>query len=233
MATASDLINIALRTSGILASGETADYSMANDALVKLNHLLESLSNESLVIYQNTQDSLTLDGSTSYTFGVSGTPDINSARPIKIHSAIYRDANSLDYPVDVITQGEYDSIGDKSFASDILTYIYVNATYPNATVYVYPVSTSGTLLINSSKALTSFATLVTSVSLPHGYERMLIYGLASELMIEYGLINPAIEQRYVESKSDLKRTNTNPSTMRVSVPFGRFRGNRHFESDGA
>lgn len=232
MATASDIINNALRTSGILASGETADYSMANDALTKLNHLLESLSNENLVIYQNTQDSLTLDGSQSYTFGLSGSPDINSARPIKVHSAFYRDANSIDYPVDVITQGEYFGIADKTTESDILTYIYVNPTYPNATVYVYPVSTSGTLLINSNKALTAFSGLTASVVLPPGYERMLIYGLASELMIEYGVINPAIEQRYVDSKADLKRTNTNPAVIRVSLPFGANRRSRHFESDG-
>jgi len=233
MATAGDLINIALRTCGALASGETADYSMANDALVKLNHLLESLSNENLIIYQDTYDSIVLDGSQTYTFGTSGTPDINTARPTRIHAAEWRDDNNIDYPVDIITAGEYDVISDKYFQSDILTYIYINQTYPNATIYVYPVSSSGTLLLRSNKPFTAFAGLTTSVSFPPGYERMLIYGLASELMIEYGLANQAIEQRYIESKADLKRTNTNPATMRVSVPFGRNRGNRHFESDGA
>lgn len=233
MATASDIINSALRTAGILASGETSDASMANDALLTLNRFLGSLSNENLLIYEETFDAVNMDGSPSYTFGASGTPDISTARPTRIHAAEWRDGNNIDYPVDIITAGEYDAISDKYFQSDILTYIYVNQTYPNATIYVYPVSSSGTLLLRSNKPFTAFAGLTTSVSLPPGYERMLIYGLASELMIEYGIANQLIEQRYIESKADLKRTNTNPATMRVSVPFGRNRGNRHFESDGA
>lgn len=233
MATAGDLINIALRTCGALASGETADYSMANDALVKLNHLLESLSNESLIIYEDSYNSLTLDGSIAYTFGTSGSTDISSERPTRIHGAIYRTSDVIDYPVDIVTQGEFNAISAKTTTGDIVQYIHVNNNYPNLTIYVYPVSSTGTLVLNSSKPFTAFAGLTTSVSFPPGYERMLIYGLASELMIEYGILNQAIEQRYIESKADLKRTNTNPATMRVSVPFGRNRGTRHFESDGA
>lgn len=232
MATAGDIINRALRTAGILAAGEVADYDTANDALVSLNDLLSSLSNEGLMIYQNTLDTLTLDGAASYTFGTDTTPDINSTRPVKIHSAFYRDTSGIDYPVEVVTLGEFDSIPSKTTTSDIVEWVYVNYTYPNATIHVYPVSSGGTLRINSSKPFTAFAGLTTSVSLPNGYERTLRYGLATELMVEYGLLNPAIAQQYIDAKADLKRTNFRPYVLRTSLPFGRMGRNYRIESDG-
>jgi hypothetical protein len=216
----------------VLAEGETATAPQANDALIALNDLVASLSNESLFIYQNAVDVITLDGASSYTIGESGTPDVTSSRPIKVNSVQYRDTNSLDSFVDVITLGEYNDIAEKTLDSDIVERVYVNATYPNATIYVYPVSSVGTLRVNSSKPIGAFSGLTTTVSLPPGYDRLLRYGLASELMVEYGLVNPVIEQRFIEAKTAIKRTNLKPSVLRTSYPFGRrWRGGR-IESDG-
>lgn len=46
-----DLINGALRTIGVLASGETPDPDTANDALVMLNDMIDMWSNERMMIF--------------------------------------------------------------------------------------------------------------------------------------------------------------------------------------
>lgn len=230
MATALDIITRAMRSIGVLATGEVANDDMANDALTSLNDVLASLGNESLTVYADTVDALTLTGAASYTYGPSG--NINTVRPVSIDSAYYRSTDGTDYPVSLVTAGEWDAIGTKTTASDIPSYVYVNMTYPTATVYVWPVSSSGTLYFRVKKAITAFATLNTSVSLPPGYDRMLRYALAVELMPEYGVQNPQVIQMYIDSKADLKRTNTRPPVVRVSLPFGNGKYSSRIESDG-
>jgi len=227
MATALNIIERALRSIGVLAQGENASAEMANDALVSLNDVLAGAANENLLIYKNTLDTLTLDGSSSYTIGQDGTPDLNTVRPISIHSVFHRGTDGIDCPVDVVTLGEFDSIADKSATGTIVEWVYVDTTYPNLSVYTYPLVSTGTLRINSSKALTAFASLTTTVSLPPGYERYLRYALAVELMPEYGINNPQIYQMFNDARADLKRTNAKPVVLRTSVPFGkRFSYNR-------
>jgi hypothetical protein len=226
MATAHDIINRALRSIGVLASGESASYEIANDALTSLNDVLSGLANESLLIYQNTVDTVTMDGAASYTFGEDGTPDIDSVRPVKIHSMFYRTTDSIDIPVDIVTLGEFDAITDKTETNDIPRWVYVETSYPNMTLHVWPKATEGALRINSSKPLTAFAGLTTAVALPPGYERMLRYALAVELMPEYGIANQQVYQMMMDSKADLKRTNSKPAVLRTSVPFGMRRESR-------
>lgn len=230
MATAINIIERALRSIGVLATGENTSADMANDALVSLNDVIAGMANESLTIYQNTQDVLPMTGASSYTYGLTGA--LNSVRPIRVTSAFYRDSNGLDYPVDVITLEEYNSIGDKAVDTGIPTCIYISTTFPLSTIYVWPQASSGSIYLNTEKALTAFSALTTTVSLPSGYERMLRYALAAELMTEYGIDNGAIMQKSIESKADIKRTNYKPRVMRVSLPFGRRIGTGRIQSDG-
>jgi len=218
MATALNIIERALRSIGVLATGEVASADMANDALVSLNDVIAGMANESLTIYQNTQDVLPLTGAQSYTYGLTGV--LNSVRPIRVDTIFYRDANNNDFPVQIISQEEYNGILKKSTTSSIPAYVYVETSYPLAVLHVYPAVTGGTLYIYAEKPLTAFAALTTTVALPSGYERMLRYALAAEVMTEYGVDNQAIAQKAIESKADLKRTNYKPKVMRVSLPFG-------------
>lgn len=218
MATAIDIIKRALRSIGVIATGENPSAEMSSDALDSLNDVIAGMSNENLAVYVETQDSLTLTGATSYTYGLTG--NINTARPTSIDSAFYRDSSGNDYPLSVITRGEYDAIVDKDETGDYPSCIFVAMTYPLATIYVYPASSTGTIKINARKAVNSYANLTDDIALPAGYERMLRYALAVELMPEYGVNNPQVYQMYIDAKADLKRTNTSPAVMRVSLPFG-------------
>ena len=221
MSTALDIINQSLRLAGVLASGEVADSTMANESLVKLNQLLESLSQENLLIYTETGANITLSGATFYSWGPGDYASLQLTRPMRIKSAWCRDSNGIDTPVDIITADEYARIPDKSLTSDTVEKIWVNPDEEFVAIFTWPVVASGAdLWMLATLPLMTFGTLITQVNMPIGYERLLVYGLAAEIMIEYGNMNPAIEQRFIDIKAGLKRTNTNPAVMRTSIPFG-------------
>lgn len=192
---------------------------MANDALISLNDVLAGLANEGLVSYEEIYDTIPLTGATSYTLGTDGSPSTNSVRPIR-YMSVSNILDSVEYPVEMITANEYGDLPYKSTTGTIVKSVFINTTYPNATIYTYPLVSGGVLNIASQKAITAFAALTTTIALPPGYERMLRYALAVELMPEYGVQNQQVFQMAVESKADLKRTNYKPLVVRVSLPFG-------------
>jgi len=113
-------------------------------------------------------------------------------------------------------------MAEKTATSDIPDCIYINYTYPLATVYVYPVPSTGTLKVSSAKPLTSLATSATVLALPPGYERALRLALAIELMPMYGLANQLIMQMAEKAKRDIQKVNSAnmPKRAALGLPAG-------------
>ena len=219
MATANDIIKRALRTIGVLATGENPSSEMANDALDALNDVLAGLSNENLTIYAENGIDIPITGQTLYTLGPTG--DAVATRPTSIASAYFDDTGGMSHCLGIGDYIQYCAIADKDSTAEIPEKIYFRmGIMPDITMYMHPIPTSGTLKLICRTAIAAFSALTDSVSLPPGYERMLRYALATELMPEYGISNPQVYQTYIDSKADIKRTNTRPALMRVSLPFG-------------
>lgn len=217
MATAQQIINRALTSIGVLASGETATANQSADALVSLNDLLQAWSNDGLLVSGQTIISKAMSGAASYTIGSGG--DINTSRPTEFDN-IYYSLNSVDYPVKIVTLEEYDSIPNKSVTGTIPDIVAFRFGYPLITMYIYPQPSSGTLYLETFKPLTEFASLATSASFPVGYERALRLNLAVELMPEYGIDNPTLVGMALEAKNALKRTNYRAVKLKNDVPTG-------------
>lgn len=206
MATARELISSSLRLMGVLASGETAEAAQASDGLAALNMLLSAWSVERLNAFAITSDSLVLTiGTGTYTMGSAGT--FNTARPIRLISAYVRDGQ-IDHPVDIIPRESFNAIGYKTTRT-IPDQLFVEYSYPLATLKLYPVPDKAyTLFVDSQKALTSLATLDTSLAFPEGYELALKYSLAVHLYPEYGIAAPIeVSSIAVASKANIKRNN--------------------------
>ena len=78
--TANELITRALKTVGVLASGETASSDDVADALVVLNNMVDTWATERLTIYTVARTAFDLSASTQdYTIGTGGT--FNIPRP--------------------------------------------------------------------------------------------------------------------------------------------------------
>lgn len=181
--TALDIITSAMRKAGILTKTESPSSDEAQDGLEMLNDLLESNSNDGLMVYARTLENFTLSGGvTDYTIGVGGT--FNTVRPINIVSAYIR-IGTIDYPVSVIRDEDYADIINKD-TNSIPYYVNFTNGFPLATLKFYPVPSAGwTLYLLTEKQLETF-TLNEEVILPLGWKRYLKNQLAIELAPEYG-----------------------------------------------
>jgi hypothetical protein len=218
--TAGDQINRALRLLGVLAEGETPSASTSQDGLTALNQMIESWNTERLSVF-STQDQIFTwpAGEITRTLGPSG--NFVGNRPILFDDATYyRDAGTnVSFGIKFINQQQYDGIAVKTVTSTYPQVIFVNMTYPDATMTVYPKPTRDLEWhFVSVEELSQPATLTTNLTFPPGYLRAFVYNLAMEIAPEFGVEpSPQVTRIAMTSKRNLKRIN-NPDDV-MSMPY--------------
>lgn len=219
MATAGDQINRALRLLGVLAEGEVASADTSNDALTAMNQMIDSWSTERLAVYATQVQSFAWPGGYA-TRTVGPTGDFVGSRPIRVETSTYFvDPTNISRQVLLINRDQYDAIPVKSVQSSVPSVLFVNMTYPNAELTVYPVpSTPLTLKLVSTVELSQPATLFTELSFPPGYLRAFTYNLACELAPEFG-VEPSqqVQRIAMTSKRNLKRINNPDDVLTLPV----------------
>lgn len=218
MSTVRDLIRGSLRLIGAVATGETPSADEQTDALSVLNDMIDSWSTERLLIYSIIREEFPLVvGQQSYTIGAAG--NFNTTRPMRIEHAGIKisGTNPIELPMNILNRDEWAGIVVKSTQSSIPTMIHSEGTYPLDTLDLWPVpSATNTLVLYSWKALTSFASVNTTLALPQGYAKALRYNLALELAPEYGkTASDLVVEQAAEAKGNIKRMNIRPSFLGV------------------
>lgn len=217
--TVQNLIKSSLRLIGVLSVGEEPTAQENQDALQVLNDMIDSWSNENLMIFHKVLQTQTLTADQQvYTAGSGG--DFNITRPMKIEDPIIRltnGADSNDYPLKVISQKEWSLITEKNTDADIPQLLFYEDNFPLGNVYLWPKPNSAkTLLFYSWEPLTTYSDLTTTLSLPPGYQRALRYNFALELAPEYGVqASQEIVGIAMESKGLLKVKNSESHYLRV------------------
>ena len=220
MTTANDQINGALRLLGVLAEGETPSAATSQDALAALNQMIDSWNTERLSVF-STQDQVKtwLPNLISNTLGPTGS--LVGQRPILVDDATYfRDpSNNISYGIKLINQQQYDGIAVKTVTSTYPQVMWVNMTYPDIEMYVYPVPIKPLEFhFISVEPLMSVPSLSTDITMPPGYLRAFKYNLALEIAAEFGINpNPQVSRIAMTSKRNLKRIN-NPDDI-MSLPY--------------
>jgi hypothetical protein len=218
--TAGDQINGALRLIGQLAEAEVPSAATSEDALATLNQMIDSWNTERLSVYA-TQDQVFswTPGLITRTLGPTG--DFIGNRPILIDDSTYfRDpASGISFGIKLINQQQYNGIAVKTVTSTYTQVMFVNMTYPNITMTVYPVPTKVLEWhFVSVQELTTPALLSTPLAFPPGYLRAFKYNLACELAPEFGVEpSPTVQRVAMTSKRNLKRIN-NPDDI-MSLPY--------------
>jgi len=218
--TAGDQINGALRLLGVLAEGETPSAATSEDALNALNQMIDSWNTERLSVF-STQDQVFswTPYAISKTLGPSG--DFNGNRPVYLDDSTYfKDpASGISYGIKFINQQQYDGIAVKTVTSTYPQVMFINMTYPNIEMYVYPRPTKVLEWhFVSVEELTQPALLSTVLAFPPGYLRAFRYNLACEFAPEFGIEPPPTVSRIaMASKRNLKRIN-NPDDI-MSLPY--------------
>jgi hypothetical protein len=203
-----------------LAEGETPSSETAQDALSAMNEMIQSWNTERLAVFSTQDQVVTWPPSTqSRTMGPTG--DIVALRPVLVDDATYfRDpANGISYGLKLINQQQYNGIAVKTVTSTYPQVMWVNMTYPNIEMYVYPVPTKVLEFhIVSVQELSQPANLATDLAFPPGYLRAFRYNLACELAPEFG-VEPSrqVQRIAMTSKRNLKRIN-NPDDI-MALPY--------------
>lgn len=177
MATVRELVTDAFLEAGILAQGESVSAEDGAFGLRKLNRLLDSWSADGLLVFKTVQESLSISAS-GVTIGVGST--LNTQAPIQIVNAGIV-VNGVESPVDVIGPKEYAEIQSKS-QTGRPSKLYHEGRGEGSLLYFWPVpDQTYTLKLFSQKKIVSFTSLNDTVSLPPGYERLIVSNLAVDL----------------------------------------------------
>jgi len=220
MATAFDQIKASLRLIGQLAEGEEPSPQAAQDALSAMNQMIDSWNTERLAVFC-TEDQVFNwpPGEITRTLGPTG--NFVGNRPVLIDDATYfRDASTnVSYGIKLINQQQYNGIAVKTVTSTYPQVMFVNNTFPDITMTIYP---QPTRVLEwhfvSVQQLTKPATLGTVLSFPPGYLRAFKYNLAMEIANEFGVEPmPQVQRIAMTSKRNLKRIN-NPDDV-MSMPY--------------
>jgi len=220
METAGDIINGSLRLLGVLAEGEVPSAETSQDALRAMNQMIDSWNTERLAVYA-TQDQIFTwpAGQLSRTLGPSG--DFVGNRPVLLDDSTYflDPGTGVSYGIKFINQQQYNGIAVKTVTSTYPQVIFVNNTFPDIEMYVYPRPTRALEWhFISVEELTQPATLATTLHFPPGYLRAFRYNLACEMAPEFGVEpSPQVSRLAMASKRNLKRIN-NPDDI-MSMPY--------------
>jgi hypothetical protein len=214
--TALDLIKGSLRIIGQYAPGETLTADDANDALDVLNGLFDVLSNESLAVFNNNENIVTLTaGKQVYTIGSGG--DINIQRPLRITQAYSRmttAGSGVDFQCDIKDTAAYTSIGMKMQPGPWPKVLYYNTGFPLAQLFLWPVPQRAIEFHFWTDMLLQSVSLTTQLSLPQGYYLYLQFALAEALAPQYGVAVSAdvlrLTRRYLKS---IKSNNSTPDRL--------------------
>lgn len=221
MTTANELILSACQKLGVKESGGTLTALEQADCLNVLNSMLDAWSIEKLLIYHTAQALyLWVAGNISYTIGAGGA--FNGQRPLSIEPGTFfrSGTGAVDTPVEILRSRQtYDAYSVKGSVGGIPDALFLDATYPLATLYCYPVpDTSITLFLNYKILLQNFAAVTDVAVLPPGYRWAIEHNLAVALESVFQAPAPAsVKSAAADAKRTIKRSNHAPTTSSLDL----------------
>ena len=186
MATATTILQSAMRKLGLLASGESATANELTDGLECLNDMLATWSIDQVSLAYSTQETLSLvSGTAVYTIGPGA--DFDTVKPIEILTAFIRDANHYDHVLQIRPVLEHDKIALKTIDNRPHN-LYYKYGHPTGIIYFdYEPVTIEALHLNSIKHLTAFPDATTDLDIASELKSALVYNVAIELAPEYSV----------------------------------------------
>jgi len=221
-ATAGELIKGSLRLIGMLAEGEEPSADTMQDSIMAMNQMIQSWDTERLSVF-GTMDQVFTWPAYEMTRTIGPTGNFVGERPIEIDDATYfKDPSSgLSFGVKLINQQQYDGIAFKTVTSTYPQVMWVNNSFPDMTMTIYPVPIKALEWhIISVETLHEVTSVATDIYFPPGYLRAFRYNLAMELAPEFGVEpSPQVQRIAMTSKRNLKRINNPGDLMAVPYPI--------------
>ena len=222
MTTAAELIDGSLRLLGVLAEGETPSAAVMQDSIMAMNQMIQSWDTERLSVF-STQDQVFTWPAYTMSRTIGPTGDFVGNRPIEVDDATYfKDPSSgLSFGIKIINQQQYDGIAFKTVTSTYPQVMWINNTFPDMEITVYPIPIKALEWhIISVETLTEVSSVATNLYFPQGYLRAFRYNLACELAPEFGVEpSPQVQRIAMSSKRNIKRINFPGDLMAIPYPI--------------
>jgi hypothetical protein len=227
MTTVRDLITLALKDSGVVGVGQTANAEDMTDNLRRLNIMLAQWARKRWLVWNLTATSIVSTGAQSYTVGAGG--DFNIPRVDKLEDAYFRllnpaGQNQLDYPLEIIeARQDYDQIAMKSLVS-WPSYCFYDSAFPLGRVYFSPIPAAALyqLFIVTKTVITALTSLSQELNMPPEYEGAVQYNLAARMRPAYQLPpDPAVTALATDSLNVLRTANAQVPRLQMPGGLGR------------
>lgn len=171
--TARRLVQDAMIEAQVLALGETVDPDQEAYAFRSLKYMLRNWTQDNIRIPYSTRETITLDGSASYTWGSGG--DITTTRPEALLGGYIADTLILK----IIDEDKYRRLVAQSF-SGTTEFLWYHPSYPLGILYPYPLG-ADTIIVDTLKELSDPSAITSSVTFPTGYDDAIKWNLAVRL----------------------------------------------------
>lgn len=226
LSTAKDFIRMAMRKNGALTQGRQPSAAESADFLESLNLLYREWSKYPGLRYAQFLRSFTWPASVaSRTIGPTGA-DFTNSRIQKIINAQFVDtAGGVTYPVDIISEENYNNIEIKS-NEGIPFWLCYKYSLTNGTLFPYYIPpTAMQLNLATMEPFPEYASVNDPVGLPIEYHTAIVYNLALGIASDLG-VTPTREIILTanESLTSLKALKlTPPPIVLVAAPLRRGR----------
>lgn len=166
MATARNIVTLALESMNKLSPGETLDADLSTACLRRLNSIADDWSAGRDMMFQDQIVSGAVTG-TSLTLGTGSFASITPGDELL-------NLTADNFPMGPITIQQYANIYNKTATGRPQSWVSDGLS----TVYLYPASSGSTIAITTRKSFASFADLDTVYTMPSGYEGAFAASLA-------------------------------------------------------
>lgn len=223
LATANDIIQLVLKSSGVIGEGQTASATDSNDALNHLNMMIAQWNNKRWLIYNLIELQCTATGNMTYTIGPGQQFDTGiNQRPDQIEYGFARllplQVVNVDWQLQIIPSREnYSEIVTKNLGT-VPSSIYYDSDWPSGLLYVWPVPPVNQyqIHINIKNSLQSFPNLTTQFNMPPEYLAAIFWNLVCWLKPNYQLpVDPVAVAYARESLRVLRGSNSQVPNLRM------------------
>lgn len=193
--------------------------------LSRLNSMLDSWTNERLMIVALSQTSFALTASTT-AYSIGPGASFNMTRPTKIVDPCFvRDTQNVDSQLQIIDTQAYGTIPMKDTSGQSYpSLLYYDGTYSQtstATIRLYPTPMGGlTLFINTLQPLTNFSTVSQNLIMPPGYQDAIETNAAVRFALGFRPVSPDVARMAKETKAAIKSQNLPAPVARLDYGVG-------------
>lgn len=227
MAAVIDIINQALKDTGVIGDGQTANPEQVTGAFDTLNQMLAQWQADSLHVYAQKEVVLTATGAQSYSVGVGGA--VNIARPVALDGCFWR-KGGIDYPVAVMNAlSDFEEITFKSLGT-IPRGVHYLPSFPMGALLVYPQPSEGEFHLFMRCDLPTYISQSDNLALPPEYASAVRYSLGELLSAENQTpLRPDVQGFAKRARAVLRRNNTRIAQLSMPATIMR---NRYFNING-